>query len=109
MSSAEGHPDVRGGSSCPVWMEELREWNLFSLEKGRFWGNLVAFCSAYKEVIEKVDPVRGRRMRGKRLQLKQEGQTGCKEKFFLCEDSQAEEEADPGKAVLSSALEIFNI
>lgn len=53
--------------------------------------------------------VRGRRMTGKRLQLEQEGQTGYRENLFPCEDSQAEEEADPGKAVLSSTLEIFKI
>lgn len=50
----------------------------------------------------------GRRMRGKRLQLKQAGQTGYEENLFPCEDSQAEKEADPGKALLSSALEIFS-
>jgi len=56
VNSTEGHTDVKGRSSCPTWVEKLREWSLFSLEKGQFWGNFAAFCGAYKEVIEKMDP-----------------------------------------------------
>lgn len=42
--------------------------------------------------------------------MKQEGQTGYNEEnLFPCEVNQAEEEADPGKAVLSSASELFKI